>query len=734
MNTKRIVLFLYYKEPKICKERLLLLKLYNPHVPIYGIYLGYEENFQVFDNNLSNFLELNFCLINKPEAWKRINRDLVVLDWYNEIGKEIEFDFIHVIDWDLLLFDSLDNVYKDIISNNIGVLLFQKLAPIKNELLYTHTYPWKKEWYQLLENAKTNYNYTGEPNISIIAGLCIPKQFLNDLSKMDSLLHSSLDELRLPLIAQVLRYNLKAINGVGDSDYINFNRESINFDQLRKSLAIKEKSIFFPYKSTLYFFEFFRLIQTIKNGECVKTYKTTKAYYFFNAETRKILVLEKHKQVVNLLFKIDNIRDCLHLLLQIEADTILYLYRYFNNAIKPINNKDVVVNQTEFSPVFEIKINPDSLCNLSCNYCFTDKKLHQLNKDTGLVKKVVDKLILDYRHDLPEQGITYRITSEPFIDINALESLIDYVKRYELEHSKKMFFHFCTNGTILNSKLINIIKKVRKQGDTVHISLDGPQEIHDLNRKDRNNKGTYSKIIRNIKILKSEGFKIAICSVITNKHPYPLEILDHLITLQVDMVLMKPCRSGTVYSFNENTINKLILGYEEYFKRLKKWITVRNSKMLSLIKDDFGTRFLKYIIRGNVRLKRCGWSTRSIAIDGKGDYYPCDSFIGLENFKIGNIETGFDYRPLETNVNVTTRSGCNKCWAKFICGGTCYWDSYQSKRNILEIYEPECLLNKYLIGKSLELICDSIELGIELEYLEEIFDIEPNKNKLILKI
>jgi hypothetical protein len=54
---KRIILFRYHANPLVCVDRLELLKKNNPDIPIYGIYGGIEEEFQLFKVKLKPYLE-----------------------------------------------------------------------------------------------------------------------------------------------------------------------------------------------------------------------------------------------------------------------------------------------------------------------------------------------------------------------------------------------------------------------------------------------------------------------------------------------------------------------------------------------------------------------------------------------------------------------------------------------------------------------------------------------------
>ena len=104
----RIILFRYHKNPFVCRDRLWQLKNFNPEIKIFGLYGGKEDEFPKFKKYLDPFFEHNYCIKNKSNHWKCKNSDLGIGLWYKNIGKKLEFDMLHVIEWDLLLFGSLN--------------------------------------------------------------------------------------------------------------------------------------------------------------------------------------------------------------------------------------------------------------------------------------------------------------------------------------------------------------------------------------------------------------------------------------------------------------------------------------------------------------------------------------------------------------------------------------------------------------------------------------------------
>lgn len=204
---KRIILFRYHKKPLICRNRLLQLKKLNPTVKIFGLYGGEEINFPKYKKALEPFLEHNYCLKNKTKDWRWRNGDLGIRLWYKAVGNKINFEMLHFIEWDLLLVDSLDKIYKKIPKNCVGLTALTPLKNVESRWNWTSKEPMKSEWLKLLKYVKKRFKYSKQPYASLGPGSCLPKKFLDKYSSINvpELCH---DELRLPLFGQIFDFKL----------------------------------------------------------------------------------------------------------------------------------------------------------------------------------------------------------------------------------------------------------------------------------------------------------------------------------------------------------------------------------------------------------------------------------------------------------------------------------------------------------------------------------------------
>lgn len=79
---------------------------------------------------------------------------------------------------------------------------------------------------------------------------------------------------------------------------------------------------------------------------------------------------------------------------------------------------------------------------------------------------------------------------------------LGFRKAYEQGSAKYVpKFGIITNGTILNKEVLRIL---RDYISSVTVSLDGPKEIHDFNRKGKDGQGSFDRVDRFIRKVQNE--------------------------------------------------------------------------------------------------------------------------------------------------------------------------------------------------------------------------------------
>lgn len=184
-----------------------------------------------------------------------------------------------------------------------------------------------------------------------------------------------------------------------------------------------------------------------------------------------------------------------------------------------------MINQKIKSALENIYISPLELCNLNCKYCYTNKTKNILSNNQILdfidkYQKFLTKNSEDTIFCGLERGNTFT-RHKKFVSINfqknfCLKSilfcggevftLLDFPKLVNQLISQGIFITIITNGTIDRLNEINDPKNCQ-----LLVSLDGPKEIHDINR----GQGNFDKSIEYIKHAQELGFPVEIMFLIT---------------------------------------------------------------------------------------------------------------------------------------------------------------------------------------------------------------------------
>lgn len=374
-------------------------------------------------------------------------------------------------------------------------------------------------------------------------------------------------------------------------------------------------------------------------------------------------------------------------------------------------------------------------CQLACKYCYLVRKNSEERLSYKVAKQVID-YILQQEKEMKEESVVWDfIGGEPFLEIELIDKMCDYlkVKMYKLNHHwfNSFRFSFSTNGINYDSEKVQQFIKKNKEHLSIGITIDGTKRKHDLNRiwkGEGEEKGSYDDVVRNIplwlKQFPNGGTKVTISSA---DIPYIKESVLHLYSLgihevNINVVFEDVWKEGDDKQFEEQLMqlaDAIIDGgyYEE--------------NVCSFFSENIGKPLDKELENQNW----CG-AGRMLAVDAAGNFYPCTRFAAysLREKKpiiIGNVRDGIDKNKLrpfltldrctQSNsecINCEVASGC--AW----CQGENYDAAdtptvYQRATAICKMHKARVRANNYYWNK--------LYRKLELEGMREEF--ERNKPK-----
>jgi len=164
MTSRTVVLFWCYKEPAVCRDRLLRLRQYNPDVPVYVLYGGEAPQADGFREALAGLYSdfwvhhgmpprtpppRNIHDRGKGLAWKWYYGDLMLRDWFRERGNDLVWDRIFIMQWDMPVLGPLEKLLQGLEPDEV---LFSGLRPVSEvEARWTWTSPEHPEYRSVYE-------------------------------------------------------------------------------------------------------------------------------------------------------------------------------------------------------------------------------------------------------------------------------------------------------------------------------------------------------------------------------------------------------------------------------------------------------------------------------------------------------------------------------------------------------------------------------------------------------
>lgn len=322
-------------------------------------------------------------------------------------------------------------------------------------------------------------------------------------------------------------------------------------------------------------------------------------------------------------------------------------------------------------------------CQLACKYCYLVGKNSKEKMSFEIAKQAVD-YILEHEREMPEGSVVWDfIGGEPFLEIDLIDQLCDYIKKQMYIKNHHWFnsyrFSFSTNGINYgNGKVQNFISKNKKHL-SIGITIDGTEIKHDLNRVYKGSgKGSYKDVVKNIPLWLREfpnaGTKVTISSA---DIPYIKESVLHLYSLGIHEVNIN-CVFENTWKEGDDVL------YEDQLIQLADEIINQNlylDNVCSFFSENIG-KPLDPIHENN---NWCG-AGMMLSVDAAGNFYPCTRFAAysLRSKKpiiIGNVRDGIDQnklRPFLTLDRMTqSPEKCRNCEVASGCAW-CQGENYDA--------------------------------------------------------
>jgi len=369
-------------------------------------------------------------------------------------------------------------------------------------------------------------------------------------------------------------------------------------------------------------------------------------------------------------------------------------------------------------------------CNLHCDYCtYSGGYINRRHNDKVMSFETATKAIdffVAHSKDSSRLNLSF-YGGEPLLQFDLIRKCVEYIEN-QVE-GKQLIYNFTTNGTLLSDKVVDFAVS---RDFLITVSLDGPEPIHDKNRKfSGEGNGSFKTIIKNLKQIKTRypdyyRKNISFNIVLETDNYNEVKNFFDTNSLFYDTTLMPTLVSDV----NKNGV---VTKSEQYYEEAKYSHFIAclcllerlDSQEKSFISSDLISigegRKDKHGKQRNVMPQRwhhggpCIPGVMRLFVDVDGRFFPCEKVSeACDALVIGDIARGYDIRKVEELLNIERKMNgkCFDCWAYSeckMCIGSIGIDETESE------LEQRCKSIRSQVENNMKDYCVLRSLGAEFE-------------------
>lgn len=325
-------------------------------------------------------------------------------------------------------------------------------------------------------------------------------------------------------------------------------------------------------------------------------------------------------------------------------------------------------------------------CNLRCSYCYYTEKsaLTPEARRPFMSDATLEEFIRQYiaASTSPEVQFTWHGGEATVRPLDFYKRAVELQKKWSF--GKTVSNSLQTNGLLLNDDWCAFL---RREGWLVGVSIDGPEEFHDEYRRTADDKPSFQRVLKGIRMLERHGVDWNALAVVNDYNvEYPEEFYDFFCDINCNYIQFTPIVE------RKRPDGMLLSGLESGGNMTPESVTPRQwGEFLCRVFDrwvrkDVGKRFVQIFdatLAGYMGVPpglctlsdTCGHAG---VVEHNGDVYSCDHFVFPEH-KLGNIHTQtimemMDSRKQHEFSKIKTQglpSQCRECGFYNLCHGEC---------------------------------------------------------------
>jgi uncharacterized protein len=368
-------------------------------------------------------------------------------------------------------------------------------------------------------------------------------------------------------------------------------------------------------------------------------------------------------------------------------------------------------------------------CNQACIYCHASRasmKSAQHDMSPAVADKCLD---LAFHSPSPFLNIEFQ-GGEPLANWDTVRYLVEQATARNQEARKELSFSLVSNLSLMDEEKL---KFILDRGIQVCTSIDGPEELHNFNRKWTGGNAHASAVEWMKKLnagyvargLDPDLYHVeALLTVTRESLKHPRAIVDEYVRLGLKGVFLRALNPFGFAVKTDATIGYTAAEFMPFYREALDYILELNQKGVEIM-ERWATIFLAKILTDQdpnyVDIRSpCGAGVGQIAYNYDGQIFTCDEArmvyqMGDPAFRIGqageiSYDEVIDSSVVRTLLFASTQEAlphCSECAYLPYCG-TCPVFNYGTQGNIFGLMpsNQKCMMHMAIMDRLFELMRD----------------------------
>ncbi len=316
-------------------------------------------------------------------------------------------------------------------------------------------------------------------------------------------------------------------------------------------------------------------------------------------------------------------------------------------------------------------------CNLDCGYCYYRESLYGSRARHRMSAEMLEAFIpqcLQYVSDVGAASFGWQGGEPTLAGLDFFRRAVE-LQRRSARPGAVIQNSLQTNGVLIDDEWARFLSENRF---LVGVSLDGPESMHDRNRRDRGGRGSFARVMRGIEFLRTRDVEFNILCVLTPANVGQARRLMGFFRTEgysyvqfiaaMDFQAMQPGKPASYLITPQEYGAFLCDAFDEWYAEGAPRLSVS-------IFDNYLQSYL------GLPNQICAYSDAcdsGITVEYNGDVYPCDFYVHPD-WRLGNALQ----EPLRDILGCPERAAfiaqkrphpeaCQACGWLPVCKGGCF--------------------------------------------------------------